>query len=140
MTVEDLGSSNGVFVNGERIDGQSAVGHGDRIYVGLHEFHLFEKARRPAADGHASDADDDVSGQSDDTTVHQGRATAMHPNELRVLRLFALGCSNDYVAARMDLSGEAVHRTRERILGQLGIVTDDDLRRVAQELGLLPPS
>ncbi len=34
VTVQDLGSSNGTFVNGEKVEGQRAVANGDRVIVG----------------------------------------------------------------------------------------------------------
>jgi len=46
--VEDLGSSNGTFVNGRRVEGKAAVAWGDTINLGSHAFVL--------ADGPADDA------------------------------------------------------------------------------------
>jgi hypothetical protein len=46
--VEDLGSRNGVLVNGERIEGRRRVVHLDRITIGGHELVLVEIPDRPA--------------------------------------------------------------------------------------------
>ncbi len=43
--VEDLGSTNGTFLNGVRIDGLSAIAYGDELQVGRVRFR-FERARR----------------------------------------------------------------------------------------------
>ena len=43
--VEDLGSTNGTFVNGARIEGLSVLGYGDELQVGRVRFR-FERARR----------------------------------------------------------------------------------------------
>jgi pSer/pThr/pTyr-binding forkhead associated (FHA) protein len=43
--VEDLASTNGTFVNGQRIDGLSAIAYGDEVQVGRVRFR-FERARR----------------------------------------------------------------------------------------------
>lgn len=40
VIVEDLGSHNGTFVNGERIQGPCRVGHGDVFTVGSHELRV----------------------------------------------------------------------------------------------------
>jgi FHA domain-containing protein len=40
VIVEDLGSHNGTFVNGERIEGPSRLGHGDVFTVGSHELRV----------------------------------------------------------------------------------------------------
>ncbi len=42
LTIEDLGSTNGTFVNLERISGPVPVLSGDRIHLGSHEFVLAE--------------------------------------------------------------------------------------------------
>ena len=39
-TVSDLGSSNGTFVNGQRVRSQAAVHNGDRLQLGEHVFLL----------------------------------------------------------------------------------------------------
>jgi pSer/pThr/pTyr-binding forkhead associated (FHA) protein len=43
--VEDLGSTNGTFVNGLRTDGLSAITYGDELQVGRVRFR-FERSRR----------------------------------------------------------------------------------------------
>jgi hypothetical protein len=48
--IEDLGSANGVQVNGKRLTGPQELGHGDRIVVGHHEIDvIIEAALAPAA-------------------------------------------------------------------------------------------
>ena len=42
VVVEDLGSRNGVLVNGARILGPTRLGHGDRITIGEHELRLLD--------------------------------------------------------------------------------------------------
>lgn len=45
VLVDDLGSRNGVLVNGQRIVRQTALAHGDHIAVGGHVFVLVDKTR-----------------------------------------------------------------------------------------------
>ncbi len=42
VTVQDLGSRNGVLVNGEKIDGAVPIGNGDRILIGAQEMTVVE--------------------------------------------------------------------------------------------------
>ena len=49
FTIEDLGSTNGTFVNGERIDGARALRSGDEIRFGNTVWHV--RAAAAAADG-----------------------------------------------------------------------------------------
>ncbi|WP_013629716.1 SpoIIE family protein phosphatase [Rubinisphaera brasiliensis] len=57
--IEDLGSGNGTFVNGKRIEGQTALKHGDRLKLGPILLR-FESASAPSGPD-ATAADDDLS-------------------------------------------------------------------------------
>lgn len=63
LTIEDLGSTNGTFVNLERISGPVPVISGDRIHLGSHEFVLIE---------------DIATGQTQDPWARPATATAGH--------------------------------------------------------------
>ena len=43
--VEDLGSTNGTYVNGNRVDGVAPLGYGDELQIGQVRLRL-ERARR----------------------------------------------------------------------------------------------
>lgn len=44
VVVEDLGSRNGVLVNGIRITGPTRLAHGDLVTIGEHELRLYDRA------------------------------------------------------------------------------------------------
>jgi hypothetical protein len=46
LTVEDLGSRNGIALNGRRVEGQQPVGHMDRVTIGTQEVLIIEVGRR----------------------------------------------------------------------------------------------
>ena len=48
LTVEDLGSANGTFVNGERVQGRQVLGVGDSVEVGSTTLQLTDVGRAPA--------------------------------------------------------------------------------------------
>jgi hypothetical protein len=48
VTVEDLGSRNGISVNGRRVEGVRKVGHMDRVTIGSQELVVVEIGRRSA--------------------------------------------------------------------------------------------
>lgn len=48
LRVEDLGSTNGTFVNGEKIDGAKPLAGGDRVKVGRVEFVVSKPDSGPA--------------------------------------------------------------------------------------------
>jgi predicted component of type VI protein secretion system len=54
VTVEDLGSRNGVIVNGARIDGRVHLNVGDRIVIGSQELTLVGSGREPRSGGGSS--------------------------------------------------------------------------------------
>lgn len=47
LSVEDLGSRNGVRVNGQRVEGKRALSHGDRISIGSQEMLVLKKRDLP---------------------------------------------------------------------------------------------
>jgi len=49
-SVEDLGSSNGTHVNGERLDGSRALAEGDRVVVGNTSLRFSKRPRKLSAD------------------------------------------------------------------------------------------
>ncbi len=50
VTVEDLGSRNGVLVNGERITAPRRLEHGDLVTIGDHELRLVDRRAGPTSD------------------------------------------------------------------------------------------
>lgn len=44
-TIEDLGSRNGVRINGEKIDGRAELAHGDRVRLGTQELVFYQAAK-----------------------------------------------------------------------------------------------
>ncbi len=136
VLVEDLDSSNGVFVGGERITGPTEVSVGDAFYIGLHELRVAEAGSE--ADDAPADPEGLEANEHSVTTVQSGAAADLHPNDLRALRLFALRCSDDYVAARLGIDEALVSGVRNRLHRELEVSSEDELVAVAQELGLLP--
>src|SRR5271166_1986138 len=53
LTIRDLGSSNGTFVNGKKVSGQQVLKHGDELTVGAVTLRV-AKLGQPATAGHAS--------------------------------------------------------------------------------------
>jgi predicted component of type VI protein secretion system len=47
VSVEDLGSRNGVRVNGHKVDGKKSLSHGDRISIGSQEMLVLKKRDMP---------------------------------------------------------------------------------------------
>ena len=71
--IEDLGSKNGTFVAGERIEGRRRLTSGDRVTVGNEVLVVFSGERPPADETEDRDhtSDDDTTGERDGATRFQ---------------------------------------------------------------------
>jgi len=58
VVIEDLGSTNGVYVNERRIESPTPLVHGDRMVVGTQELELRERLSQPPTDERAMDFKD----------------------------------------------------------------------------------
>jgi pSer/pThr/pTyr-binding forkhead associated (FHA) protein len=120
VVVEDLGSSNGTRINGERISGQSAIKDGDLIQIGDYDLALQSEAAAAAAAARARSApaaaddetsDPDASGSEPETETE----TPVHDDSA------STGASGDQrrhstAIIRMD----SVENTRSRKVKDLG--------------------
>lgn len=74
LLIKDQGSSNGIFVNGQKIEGQRVLEHGDKLLIGPVSFRV-EKLAAPAAGAKPSDTA--VGGAVVGTAVAAGAAGAV---------------------------------------------------------------
>ncbi|MBV8296625.1 MAG: FHA domain-containing protein [Acidimicrobiia bacterium] len=121
-SVRDLGSTNGTFVNGERIVGDRALRAGDEIKVG--DTRLVFRAER--------DADDR-------RTIGYEKAPELTPRERDVLRvlcrrpqggdLFHEPASTRQVAAELHVSEAAVKAHLLKLYDKFGIYGEGERRR-----------
>ena len=77
LVVEDLGSSNGTMVNGERLSGPRALRDGDKLKLGAVEIRVMIPEPEPAAD--ATIALDATRRMPPEAPVHETRAGAPPP-------------------------------------------------------------
>ncbi|EYF00630.1 FHA domain-containing protein [Chondromyces apiculatus] len=137
VTVEDLGSRNGVFVNGTRISGRKAIADSDRITIGSQEMLLLgsvEPIASPTKTGNAwarqtqnarpadiAEVLDAVDEEDDGTTAIASRRllheTPSHPDK-RVNALSLIGGVADKALAlgRLDEAERILNRSLTDIL------------------------
>jgi pSer/pThr/pTyr-binding forkhead associated (FHA) protein len=75
IVVEDLGSRNGTFVNGERVEGKQSAGHGSSLRIGRLLFELVvtsSTGELPAKDSQAEDLFKDISQPQQETAFDPG--------------------------------------------------------------------
>ncbi len=105
LNLVDLGSKNGTFVNGERVD-VAALHHGDQIQLGPVTLRFVL-----APEGGAREPE----------TVHPRLAARMSPREREVAAHVARGLTNVEIAAALGITRRTVGTHLERIYERLGI-------------------
>jgi DNA-binding CsgD family transcriptional regulator len=143
MTIEDLGSYNGVIVNGKRIAAPRQLQHGDRIRLGLHEMQIVEEGVRRKARTITAQAVPGVpfgiggrrpkAGETGETTL----TDLLSPREREVLSLVAQGHTNKRIAEILGVGEKTVETHRARLSHKLGARDRAELVRVALQAGLL---
>ena len=148
LSIEDLGSRNGVYINGARVEGTAEVRHGDRLNIGKQEIRILEDEEkrdraRMATVGSADQAEalGRALAQEDTKLSTQlpevAELEALSPREREVLKLLALGHTHKEVARSLNVSAKTVETYRARIADKLQLKTRADLVRHALKTGLL---
>jgi pSer/pThr/pTyr-binding forkhead associated (FHA) protein len=123
LLVEDLGSHNGTYVNGERVMFLRQLQHGDLLQIGASRA-LYE----------------DASVHTDETTKvdHLGGPTqAFTQRQLQVLRLAARGLPNKDIATRLYVSPRTVKAYLSSVFDKLGVSNRAGAITTALRLGLI---
>lgn len=138
ITIEDLGSSNGVFVNDMRIQGLRELVPGDRIGIGREELTVLESSGEGAtADRPTRRPPPRSVVDGSDTRMVAPIVACLSPREHEVLRLVAHGFTHREAADRMKLSVKTVEAYRANIAHKLDIKTRAELVQLALDAGIL---
>lgn len=144
VVIEDLGSSNGVSVNGTVVSTPRALEPDDRILIGSQELRLRLAEKVDTASAHA---------RTDRLQVGRSALPPRRPaidgevrsleklsrREQEVLRLLACGLSQREIGEMLELSVKTVETYRSRIAEKLELRTRPELVRYAINAGLLRP-
>lgn len=141
LSVEDKRSRNGIYVNGERVDGSRRLHHGDLLLIGRQEIHVVEEGERQRrADmptvGAAEDSDD-LRRELGLPASGENVLDRLSKREQEVLRLIALGHTHKDIANDLGLSVKTVETYRARVAEKLDLKSRADLVRYALSSGLL---
>jgi pSer/pThr/pTyr-binding forkhead associated (FHA) protein len=148
ITVEDLGSRNGMRLNGTPIKGEHPLSHGDVLTIGKQEIQLIEedeRQRRAILTTVQSSEDGDrlsdelVKSLDMETGITPGVAglDKLSKREQEVLRLVALGHTHKEVAKELGVSVKTVETYRSRINDKMGFQSRAELVRFALRAGLM---
>lgn len=121
--VRDLGSSNGTYINGMRVDAPLLARYGDSILIGDFRLVLLD------------DNDGDTSAPTTLTNSELDRV-GLTSREVEVLRFVAAGMSDAQIAGQLTISVRTVHSHLEHIRNKTGLRRRTELARYAITKGL----
>jgi DNA-binding CsgD family transcriptional regulator len=130
VTVEDLDSRNGTWVNGSTISTLTPLTAGDRITVGACQLELM---RAPAVGANKVT-------QPVMPAVRTRSLAVLSPRERAVFPLLASGMSQREIANQCGVTVKTVETYRTRIGHKLGLSSRAELVQFALETGVLRPS
>jgi pSer/pThr/pTyr-binding forkhead associated (FHA) protein len=125
MLIEDLGSHNGTYVNGERVMGLRQIQQGDLIQVGSSRAY-FE--------------DDSLIAEDTTNIMEAGVLTGTQTftqRQLQVVRLAARGLANKEIARRLYVSERTVKAYLSSVFDKLGVNNRSAAIMAALRLGLI---
>jgi len=148
ISVEDLGSRNGIRLNGTRIVGTKPLSHGDVITIGKHEIQLIEEdERQRRAILTTVQSSEDAGRLSDELVASLEMETGETPavigvdklskREQEVLRFVALGHTHKEIAKTLGVSVKTIETYRSRINDKMGFQSRAELVRFALRAGLM---
>lgn len=140
LTIEDLQSRNGVFVNGERVTARRRLHHGDVILIGRQEIHVIEEGERQRRADMPTVSSPEESDEIKRELAGSGGVEALDRlsrREQEVLRLLALGHTHKEIAQQLGVSVKTVETYRARVADKLELRSRADLVRYALSAGLL---
>ncbi|MGD8862261.1 MAG: FHA domain-containing protein [Myxococcales bacterium] len=148
--LEDAGSHNGVYVNGERLRQRRSLQDGDHIGVGGQQIRVVVTARdpstvrRPSAERtmpqqHVRGLTDPDAAEPDamDTAETLSGLGLLSSREREVLAMVAGGHTAREIAEMLGISAKTVEGYRARLGEKLGLRTRAELVRFALAAGLL---
>ena len=153
VEIEDLGSRNGVFVNGKRVSAKQRLKHGDVMLLGLQEVLVVADAAAPPIDRSPIRTEPPTKPVpksmrnkptpslgtpvvlDDDTVVPA--VGALSEREREVLEMLAQGYAQREVGEKLGVSVKTIETYRARLTQKLGLKTRAELVKYALAVGLL---
>ncbi len=140
LVIEDLGSTNGVFVNERRIREPTLLAHGDTIAIGtemleITEIALSRRAHKPTRPQQPVRFARDVDGPEQVTITT--RLDVLSEREREVFELIVLGHTQREIADKLHISVKTIETHRARIADKLDCRTRAELVAYAINAGVL---
>jgi pSer/pThr/pTyr-binding forkhead associated (FHA) protein len=130
ILIEDLGSTNGTFVNGEPIVGPLALRHGDIVRFGAVDVRFEDRASQM------------IQGESTEIMERSGEEDALlerpvlSPRQSEVLAFLKQGLTNPQIAERLGVTERTVKAHCQEVYDRLGVPNRTAAVDAAHRLGL----
>lgn len=139
VTVEDLDSANGVFVNNRRITETQEISPGDTMFIGSVQFLLEDEDKCNVFPSGATRQVREPSRSRKPSPYSIRALSLLSPREEEVLRMLALGLPQREIAEELGVSVKTVETYRARIADKLELKTRAQLVQYAVNAGILRP-
>ena len=139
VQVQDLGSRNGVYINGRRTVGMVNLSSGDTLKIGAQELALVERASELIT-GPEGLLTRPMQRYVEEVSVpDEGfeNLKALSPREREVFDLLTQGFTHREIADQIGVSVKSVETYKSRVSSKLGLRTRAELIRFALDAGLL---
>lgn len=130
VLIEDLGSTNGTFVNGERLTTARALRHGDEVTFGTVQTRFEDRGSQLSRED-----------STEAMEVAQPIAEAvdkpiLSPRQIEVLRFLKQGLTNPQIAEKLGVTERTVKAHCQEVYDRLGVPNRTAAVDAAHRLGL----
>ena len=130
VLIEDLGSTNGTFVNNERLTTSRALRHGDVVHFGSVETRFEDRSSQLARED-STEAMDIPQPAEEET-----ERPVLSPRQVEVLRYLKQGMTNPQIAAQLGVTERTVKAHCQEVYDRLGVPNRTAAVDAAHRLGL----
>ena len=129
ILIEDLGSTNGTFVNGEQLTTSRALRHGDVVNFGSVETRFEDRGSQLARE-------DSTEAMELAQAIEEAELPVLSPRQVEVLRYLKQGLTNPQIAMKLGVTERTVKAHCQEVYDRLGVPNRTAAVDAAHRLGL----
>ena len=129
ILIEDLGSTNGTFVNGDQLTTSRALRHGDLVNFGSVETRFEDRGSQLARE-------DSTEAMELAQAIEETERPVLSPRQVEVLRYLKQGLTNPQIAVKLGVTERTVKAHCQEVYDRLGVPNRTAAVDAAHRLGL----